>query len=278
MELESPWPVHGSVLVEENVVYLAAGRSSYLDGGVYVYALDPETGKLLKKREVYSPDPDTHKMPQGDRRTVPGVLADILISDGSSIYMRQMKMFDAGKAAAPHVLSTAGFLDGSWFNRTQWSVAGAAYGQLLLSDGELAYGVQAYSNSSRKDVFRPGEEGYLLFASELKPLPGRKSANRRNRMRTKWSLRVPVRLTAMVLAGKTLFAAGPPDVFDLNDPLGAFEGRKGAVLWVVSALDGEELAEYKLDSPPVFDGMIAAGGRLYISTRDGRLLCMGNKK
>jgi len=36
----------------------------------------------------------------------------------------------------------------------------------------------------------------------------------------------------------------------------------------------ETLAEYKLDSPPVFDGMTAANERLYISTRDGRLLCM----
>jgi hypothetical protein len=31
-----------------------------------------------------------------------------------------------------------------------------------------------------------------------------------------------------------------------------------------------------LDSPPVFDGMIAAAGRLYIITEDGQILCLGD--
>ena len=41
--------------------------------------------------------------------------------------------------------------------------------------------------------------------------------------------------------------------------------------------NGEKLAEYELESPPVLDGMIAAGERLYLSTQDGRLLCFGGK-
>ena len=44
-------------------------------------------------------------------------------------------------------------------------------------------------------------------------------------------------------------------------------------MWAVSAADGKKLAEQKLDSPPVFDGLIAAGGRLYLATTDGRVLC-----
>jgi len=85
----------------------------------------------------------------------------------------------------------------------------------------------------------------------------------------------------MVLADKTLFLAGPPDVFaDQKTAMETFEGRKGAMLYAVSAEDGKKLAEYKLPpgGGPVFDGMIAANGRLYISTRDGRLLCMGNRQ
>jgi outer membrane protein assembly factor BamB len=82
----------------------------------------------------------------------------------------------------------------------------------------------------------------------------------------------------MVLAGRSLFIAGAPDVVDPIDPMAAFEGRKGAVLWAVSTADGKKLAEYKLDSPPVFDGMIAANGRLYISTRAGSLLCLGGSE
>ena len=32
--------------------------------------------------------------------------------------------------------------------------------------------------------------------------------------------------------------------------------------------------QYELDASPVFDGMAAADGRLYISLENGRLLCM----
>ena len=60
----------------------------------------------------------------------------------------------------------------------------------------------------------------------------------------------------------------------LNEQDAAYEGLRGASLWAVSAADGKKLAEYKLDSPPIFDGMIAANGRLYVVTKDGEVLCM----
>ena len=41
--------------------------------------------------------------------------------------------------------------------------------------------------------------------------------------------------------------------------------------------DGKTLATHKLASLPVFDGMAAAGGRLYVSTTDGRLRCLGKR-
>ncbi|MFQ6099148.1 MAG: hypothetical protein ACE5O2_15560, partial [Armatimonadota bacterium] len=89
-----------------------------------------------------------------------------------------------------------------------------------------------------------------------------------------WSLRIPVRVRAMVATKNLILVAGPPDVVDPKDPLGAFEGRKGGLLWALSRADGRKLAEYRLDSPPVFNGMAAAGGRLYVCMRDGRVLCM----
>jgi outer membrane protein assembly factor BamB len=45
--VESPWPVPGSVLVHKGVLYAAAGRSSFLDGGIRLVRLDATTGKLL---------------------------------------------------------------------------------------------------------------------------------------------------------------------------------------------------------------------------------------
>ncbi len=111
----------------------------------------------------------------------------------------------------------------------------------------------------------PGKKGYKLFAMD------------RNTGKETWAKRVPVRIRAMVLADRTLFAAGPPDVVPEDDPWAAFEGRKGAQLCISSATNGEKLAEYELESPPVLDGMIAADSRLYVSLQDGRLLCFAGK-
>ena len=51
----------------------------------------------------------------------------------------------------------------------------------------------------------------------------------------------------------------------------------GPCALAVSADGGEKLAEHRLDAPPVFDGMAAAGGRLLLATVDGRVLCLGGK-
>ena len=83
---------------------------------------------------------------------------------------------------------------------------------------------------------------------------------------------------------------GPPDVENeeesvktLSDPVTqrklaeqsvAFEGRRGALLVAVSPSDGQKLAAYRLASMPRFDGMIAAGGQLYLSTVEGKVICI----
>jgi hypothetical protein len=106
-----------------------------------------------------------------------------------------------------------------------------------------------------------------------------------------WTQDLPLLVRAMVLADQTLFVAGPPDLVDeeqafraMNDPLvdtkldklaDALDGKAGGLLWAVSTADGQRLSELPLASPPVFDGMAAAAGRLYISTQDGSVVCLG---
>ena len=53
--IESLWPVSGSVLVQDGQVYFAAGRSSFLDGGILVYALDFKTGKVVNSHVLNGP-------------------------------------------------------------------------------------------------------------------------------------------------------------------------------------------------------------------------------
>ncbi len=75
-----------------------------------------------------------------------------------------------------------------------------------------------------------------------------------------WMKRVAVRLRAMLLASNTLWAAGTPDEVDPGDPLAALEGRRGARLLAFDAAGGRQIAQYRLEAPPVFDGLSAAAG------------------
>jgi len=60
-QLESVWPVHGAVLIQNDTLYATAGRSTYLDGGIVLYRLDPATAKVLGRTVVSDLDPDTGK-------------------------------------------------------------------------------------------------------------------------------------------------------------------------------------------------------------------------
>ncbi len=44
-----------------------------------------------------------------------------------------------------------------------------------------------------------------------------------------------------------------------------------------AAADGEVKHETSLAAPPVFDGLIAAGDRLYVSLTDGSVVCLAKR-
>ncbi len=288
-QLESAWPVHGSVLVRDGTVYFAAGRSSQLDGGIYMYGLDAATGKLLHHTKLEGPDyvvgPAGELLVSPERTSPPmkpkgrftenyelpmGALPGILMSEGPRIHMRS-ETFDAelGRTTgSPALAPRAGFLDGNYFKRTPWTFGGKDHARLIVHDERCVYYVRMFDSLRGLDpsvFFTPGAKGYLLFAKN--------TDGKQNR----WSQRVPVRVRAMVLAEGRLFVAGPPDVVDPKDPLGAFEERKGGLLWVFDSASGEKLAEHKLAFPPVFNGAAAAGGRLFIAEEDGSITCFGKR-
>jgi len=344
-QVESTWPVHGSILVDspstgsgQATAYFTAGRSTYLNGGIHVYGLEPATGKILHKCILEGPHPTVDGQRDVAFFTL-GANSDVLVSEGGFLYMRQKKMTPdleeikvevlSSKGAqdvGTHIFSTAGMLDGSWYNRTFWMYSGRwpgfqlanqapKSGQLLVVDDKKTYAVRMfYRRNAHSPMFFPGKEGYLLFADlntnepqifgeqgSRKPsewLPQSDYARGGSRgMRNLeseafgqdkmigytraeppvWTQWIPVRIRAMVKAGDTLFVAGAPDVFDPKDPYSAFEARKGAQLVAVSAGDGKKLSETPLESPPVFDGMIAAHGRLFACLRDGSVVCLTGK-
>lgn len=297
-QLESVWPVHGSVLVWDDRVYFAAGRSPVLDGGVRMFRLDAKTGRELS-------------------RTVKGIggKPDVLCCDGERIYMRRAQ-FDLNgtplrkRSRAPHLYSTVGFLDDSWWHRTYWllspTVRFAGYtgwpqigarvpaGRILAFDGSVVYGFgrndyvthgshvgvdgATLANFWRTDAERRSTY-YQAFAMSRVSIPrdaltgGARWRKPPPPKKYRWTQRLPIMARAMVLAEDVLFLAGPPNILATDDPAAAHEGKLGGVLVVLSTIDGKQLANHPLQSPPVWDGMVAAGGCLYLAMTDGQVLC-----
>ncbi len=87
----------------------------------------------------------------------------------------------------------------------------------------------------------------------------------------------------MVLTADKLIVAGLPDLVQKSESglsfsnpaegLAAMAGERGGSLAMISTDDGTKLREIKLESPPVFDGMSAADGKVFISLRDGNVTC-----
>ncbi len=335
-QLESLWPVHGSVLVQNDEVYCVAGRSMFLDGGLRLLRLDPKTGRKLSETILDDRDPATKENLQVHIKglNMPVGLPDILVSDGKYIYMRSLPFSLDGKRKFVtyvdvkqqqgddvHLFSPTGLLDDTLWHRTYW-VYGRAFasgaggyhqagrvapaGRILDFDDDTVYGYGRLWKYYRWTT--PLE--FHLFATDKKPeivragterKPIKKGGKRTGKSREipvtrfvhSWSDDLSVQATSMVLAGEALFVAGPPDVSDeeaavkgLNDPAtqkklaeqsAAFEGKRGALLVAVSPSDGKKLAAYRLDSMPRFDGLIAANGKLYIVTADGKVLCLAAK-
>jgi len=300
-QLESPWPVHGSVLIQDGAVSFAAGRSSYIDNGIVLYRLDLKTGRLLSRKRVYSRGPGVADQPDEPIMfEMPGALPDVLSSDGEQVYMRRLA-FDARnlepQKPRPHLYSPAGLLNGDWWHRTYWIYGDHFYsgyigwyfagrenaaGRLLAVSDRMIYGYGYRPSYYRGSTGRQ----YHLYATERKSLPDPgppdyRRANRdyphsgggKFRVKFTWKQNVPLLARAMVLAGDTLFLAGPPERALRSIP--TFEGKRGAMLMAASAADGKILSQYKLDALPVYDGLVAAQGRLFVSLKNGTLLCLG---
>jgi len=375
--LESKWRVHGSMILLDGIVYLTAGRSTFLDGGIWIFGLDAATGEIRYQTNLettMSRRDDSKGKPFIPAYHIEGAQSDLLVSQNGAIYLGQYK-FDKrlvrqetpymkpvklkipeqiraslnpnreaknaklakknpfkkilGTPAAYmstthpgmlqkylkehggvtfgeqqpglHMMATHGFLDDSAFNRAFWIYSDvrigydanvvnrdARHGELLVTTPEQTFVVRGHPAKAKSYTFKPGKDGFLLTAlPNLEAASGkyamadiRQKGAKPRKVTANWSHQLPLRIRSMVLAGDTLFVCGTPDIADPADPLlaqAAIDGEKGAKLQAYSAADGKKLAEYQLELPAVFDGLIAAGGQLFLSTTDGKVICMGAK-
>jgi len=351
-QLESVWPLAGSVLVQDGRLYAVAGRSMFLDGGLRMIVLDAETGALVSENVMDRRVPGTAK--QLDDlimgKHLPVAMPDILSADGRYIYMKSQTFTTDGKRVRVrpqrpdtqygqevHLFAPISFLDDAWHQRAYWIYGRAAgegwaefqfppkrvpCGRIICVDDTNAY---AFGRDPEL-VCNTSVTEYRLFSTGKKPTrqvgiarlegtwikgetPDDKSlaSNSVNwhalaklpkeklcALQFNWLHEEPdVMARAMVLAGDTLFVAGPRDVVDEKAMWGrsqeqAFQqkmalqaahlrGEHGAVLQVFAKGDGKKLAELELDALPAFDGLIAAGSKLYLVTEDGSVQCYGGR-
>ena len=212
-QLESNWPVHGNVLVEDGLAYFVAGRSMFLDGGLRWYKVDVATGKLVKQQIIDDVDPEVGGDIQNRLQTLqmPVGLPDVLSADEKYIYMRSQRFdrngvrSDVGPHSGQpqeqgavqggegmHLFSPTGFLDDSWFHRSYWvfgrSFAGghAGYyqagkftpsGRIMVVDDDKVYG---YARKPQYYKWTTILEHHL-FSSNKQAAPKPTAATRRGK-------------------------------------------------------------------------------------------------
>ncbi len=317
-QVESIWPVHGAVLVQNDTVYATAGRSSYLDGGIVLYRIDPVTGKELSNTVLYHLDPKTGKQLVPEARfNMEGTTSDILSGDGESVFLKYFGFDRAGKrtqATEPHLFAIAGLLGEEWFVRSYWilgaGMPGAGWGswaspasrfpagRILCFDKDTVYGYGRQRVASGPVGHKA--DAYHLFRAPRKaaaPQPAKApqdpQARRKGRRGRKgptkaapiWADAESLIVRAMALGGDRLAVAGPFDLGKKTQALLAFEneaealagfkGQKGVYLRVVRAADGKKVSQCRLSHMPVFDGLATADGQVYLSLKDGSVVCFG---
>jgi hypothetical protein len=353
--LESPWPIHGSVLVVNGTVYFAAGRSSFIDGGIHIFGINALTGEKLyhvvEKGEAPTPNPAMMKNAETSRAksrsggagspagtakgkkkkakknrkkkvssttTPKGLLVDLLLSNGESIKIQSFgySLELEGRGRSKLMTASFNFLSDSWMHRANWTLGGGVnykspFGKLIVFDEGTAFGVQnQYTWRKYSSWLWPQDHsghhhqkyarytpkmfpsGVRLYAQENRKVHAevkvpdpenipKKYRNIKNKWAKpemsspaghKWTRNLPLQIRAMVLTEKVLFAAGWKD-FIMTSSGKAQKDTAEPVLIAFDRETGKQIADYKLPAKPVFDGMIAARGRLFLSLQNGEVIC-----
>lgn len=282
-QVESPWPVPGSVLVVDGVAYFAAGRQPLADGGILVFAVEPATGAIRWVRRLDS---------------VP--TQNFYGSSGMEFDNFDLLHREADAVAMSRWLFTRS--DGEMTCKAREAFARHQEGGLNVVVPRRCW-TYAPRNQPRADRNRPQERPLVVFrgntvlgcrhdqrtvyrrdftpeavakfdttwltgwaaGQNFQKKQGDAWPSDRVAKETTWS--VPVfgddapdgRIAGMVWAGQTLWLAG-------------FDGG----LVAVSPGDGKVLARRELPGP-IWDGMAAAGGRLFVSTRQGAVVCLAGR-
>jgi len=326
--IESLWPVHGSVLIQNDIIYAVAGRSSYLDGGLRLVGLHPKLGQVVHDKTFVTEHPDYNTMMQNkaaasekhpfrhteaqfatdwktftdpdksDSFAMEGATDDLLVGDGSRIYMKHLCFDNAlvrQEKVPRHLFSTTRLLDGTEHHRTfmmfgtanikrayvsySWIANrrkgmggyrfGVPYGLMLACDDTTAFGIWGH---------------YKVFSETIRPAPDNgQTPSDIQRIRKgesaaawNWETNLSFRPRAMLVAKDVVLVGGMAGIAGPDDLAAAYDGQKGGVLCAVSKTTGDVLAEHELGASPVWNGMAVARGQLYMACEDNVIRCFAS--
>lgn len=282
-QLESPWPVSGSVLVVDDTVFFAAGRQPLADGGIFVFAVEPADGTIRWVERLDS-------LPQKgfyNNSALEFDTFDLLHREGDAVAMSrwlfnrddgQMSV-DTWRAFAK--LDTGGgpamVPPGCWSYapRHQQRIPSFTHRRPLLAfrDNQLFSCLQGMRSVFRRDFDLPGGE---VFDDKWMTGWAAAAASRDGKM--PWRSH---RLAEKALWQVDVFDAKPTaptiDAMVLT-PDRLWLASSNAELQAISLTDGKPITTHTLPSPPLWDGMAVAYGRLFVTTADGRVVCLGGEK
>lgn len=304
-QLESIWPVHGSVLVMNDIAYVSAGRSTWFDGGLDLYGLDPVTGKVVHQHHFESPPPKFEegkdrleelqakatvfkdiilkKTPRGSSRAdyksfaqsdrsvsfsmAGGTISDVMVSDGTDVYLHQVR-FNTKLEKRDELAQHLFSTSGFLHDPIE-----EARTHWVLGDGDFSQYPLPYTR--------------YVGAGEKNPACGLILAYDSN---ATWSVLRERRYSKAAVCNLVATRlTDDPGAQGWNVSLGEFVPKSvlksGKRLVVCGMIDdksviqfhsvnrGEKISAIELDAPVVWDGVAAADGRLYMSLTDGRIVC-----
>lgn len=292
-QLESTQPLHGSVLVHGEFLYVVSGRSAFLDGGLHFFKIRADDGEIVETRRLVG------KL-QGAGGQQDARLPDLLTGAADGFYMRHTKFsyddFGDVRKVGDHLWSPTGFLDDAWLHRTYW-LYGPHFGRSLtlqtprmpVPAGRLlcvdeksgivfGLGRNKYEWGVRPDRWLSGEKHYQVHATPIAPPTDAENEPNVRRgtslPRTPlWSVRAEIEARAMAVTGDYVLIAGPKGKTVFSET--ALRGGDGVFLQVLDRTNGTVVQEIPLDAVPTFDGLIAALGNVYVSLQDGCIICLG---
>jgi len=292
-KVESPWPVIGTVLVEDGVGFASAGRTQGSDGGIAVRAFNALTGKPVWSRAMVMTksgaeyrdmrrndlllkcdnalqlmttrlDPKTgeflmnatveyEKFQERKRRLA---LAQKKKPEPSR-EIREVEETMTLKEIAPGI-GLEGFIAATWTRLGDRKYKSTTFGN--VSAAMLSWGAQTVCGN--------GRDGSLVSAHRRDKIGpwGQKA----DPQLLQWQQKLPegYQTTSVIVCGNAIVVGG--GIYKRDTPAKGFA-------CVLASEKGELLAEATLETPLTYNGAAVANGKVYATLTDGSAVCLGSR-